>query len=91
MKSSIKQILREGIIMEARVKLDMPIPSDIKQIKDIFVKNGYKLYVVGGAVRDAILGKVPKDYLLNLLNFYQIPYIYNKRILWKRNFMCMFI
>lgn len=48
--------------MEARVKLDMPIPSDIKQIKDIFVKNGYKLYVVGGAVRDAILGKSPKDY-----------------------------
>lgn len=62
MKESIKQILREAIIMEARVKLDMPIPSDIKQIKDIFVKNGYKLYVVGGAVRDAILGKVPKDY-----------------------------
>ena len=91
MKSSIKQILREGIIMEARVKLDMPIPSDIKQIKDIFVKNGYKLYVVGGAVRDAILGKVPKDYLFNLLNFYQIPYIYNKTILWKKNFMSMFI
>lgn len=62
MKSSIKQILREGIIMEARVKLDMPIPNDIKQIKDIFVNNGYKLYVVGGAVRDAILGKVPKDW-----------------------------
>jgi tRNA nucleotidyltransferase/poly(A) polymerase len=62
MKSNIKQILREGIIMEARVKLDMPIPTDIKQIKDIFVKNGYKLYVVGGAVRDALLGKVPKDW-----------------------------
>ena len=62
MKSNIKQILREGIIMESRVKLNMPIPSDIKQIKDIFVKNGYKLYVVGGAVRDAILGKTPKDY-----------------------------
>jgi tRNA nucleotidyltransferase (CCA-adding enzyme) len=62
MKNNIKQILREGIIMEARVKLDMPIPSDIKQIKDIFVKNGYKLYVVGGAVRDALLGKAPKDF-----------------------------
>jgi tRNA nucleotidyltransferase/poly(A) polymerase len=62
MKSNIKQILREGIIMEARVKLDMPIPTDIKQIKDIFVKNGYKLYVVGGAVRDALLGKAPKDW-----------------------------
>ena len=62
MKSAIKQILREGIIVESRVKLNMPIPNDIKQIKDIFVKNGYKLYVVGGAVRDAILGKTPKDY-----------------------------
>ena len=42
MKSAIKQILREGIIVESRVKLNMPIPNDIKQIKDIFVKNGYK-------------------------------------------------
>ena len=62
MKETIKQILREGLIREARIKMSMPIPSDIKQIKDVFVKNGYKLYVVGGAVRDAILGKTPKDY-----------------------------
>jgi tRNA nucleotidyltransferase/poly(A) polymerase len=62
MKTTIKQILREGIIMESRVKLNIPIPNDIKQIKDIFIKNGYKLYVVGGAVRDALLGKTPKDY-----------------------------
>jgi len=62
MKETIKQILREGIIRESRVKMQIPIPSDIKQIKDVFVKNGYKLYVVGGAVRDAILGKTPKDY-----------------------------
>jgi tRNA nucleotidyltransferase/poly(A) polymerase len=62
MKQTIKQILREGIIKESRVKMNVPIPSDIKQIKDVFVKNGYKLYVVGGAVRDALLGKTPKDY-----------------------------
>lgn len=62
MKETIKQILREGLIREARIKMPMPIPSDIKQIKDVFVKNGFKLYVVGGAVRDAILGKTPKDY-----------------------------
>ena len=42
--------------------MNVPIPTDIKQIKDVFVKNGYKLYVVGGAVRDALLGKTPKDY-----------------------------
>jgi tRNA nucleotidyltransferase/poly(A) polymerase len=45
-----------------RIKFDIPIPKDIQQIKDVFKKNGFKLYVVGGAVRDALLGKTPKDY-----------------------------
>ena len=62
MKQTIKEILREGIIKEDRIKMNIPIPSDIQQIKDIFVKNGHKLYVVGGAVRDALLGKTPKDW-----------------------------
>ena len=62
MKQTIKQILREGIIKESRVKMQIPIPSDIQQIQQVFKKNGYKLYVVGGAVRDALLGKTPKDY-----------------------------
>jgi tRNA nucleotidyltransferase/poly(A) polymerase len=62
MKETIKQILREGIIREDRVKMNIPIPNDILEIKDVFVKNGYKLYVVGGAVRDALLGKTPKDW-----------------------------
>lgn len=47
---------------EIRLKKTIPVPSDILQIKDIFKKNGFKLYVVGGAVRDALLGKTPKDY-----------------------------
>ena len=62
MKVVIKQILREGLITEERTKFNLTIPDDIQTIKDIFKKNGYKLYVVGGAVRDAILGKTPKDY-----------------------------
>jgi tRNA nucleotidyltransferase/poly(A) polymerase len=62
MKTEIKQILREGLVMEQRIKFDIPIPEDIQQIQDVFKKNGYKLYVVGGAVRDALLGKTPKDY-----------------------------
>jgi len=65
MKENIKQILREGIIKEDRVKMNIPIPNDIKEIKDVFVKNGYKLYVVGGAVRDALLNKTPKDWDLS--------------------------
>lgn len=62
MKAQIRKILREGLITEERIKFDIPIPQDIQQIQNIFVKNGYKLYVVGGAVRDALLGKTPKDY-----------------------------
>lgn len=62
MKTKIKQILREGLVMEQRIKFDIPIPQDIQQIQNVFKKNGYKLYVVGGAVRDALLGKTPKDY-----------------------------
>lgn len=62
MKQEIKQILREGLILEQRIKFDLSIPSDIQEIKDVFKKNGFKLYVVGGAVRDALLGKTPKDY-----------------------------
>ena len=46
----------------AESKLKLNIPSDIKKIYKLFKKNGKQLYVVGGAVRDAILGKRPKDF-----------------------------
>jgi len=62
MQDKIKQILREGSEREIRMQFDIPIPSDIQTIKDIFKKNNFKLFVVGGAVRDALLGKTPKDY-----------------------------
>lgn len=40
----------------------MHIPKDILDIYKAFKKRGKKLYVVGGAVRDFVLGKEPKDY-----------------------------
>jgi tRNA nucleotidyltransferase (CCA-adding enzyme) len=45
-----------------RIKFDINIPEDILKIKDVFVKNNKKLFVVGGAVRDALLGETPKDF-----------------------------
>lgn len=54
--------LESGLITEQRIKFDIPVPEDILQIKDIFKKNGFKLFIVGGAVRDSLLGKTPKDY-----------------------------
>ena len=62
MKNEIKQILREGLIREERIKFAMNIPDDIKAIANIFKKNNYEIMVVGGAVRDALLGKAPKDF-----------------------------
>jgi len=62
MKTQIKDILREGLIREERIKFNLTIPDDIQQIKDIFKKNGFKLYVVGGAIRDFLLNKTIKDY-----------------------------
>ena len=48
------------LLTESKLKLN--IPSDIKKLHKLFKKNGKQLYVVGGAVRDAILGKSPKDF-----------------------------
>jgi tRNA nucleotidyltransferase/poly(A) polymerase len=62
MKNEIKQILREGLIREERIKFAMNIPSDIIMISKIFKENNYEIMVVGGAVRDALLGKSPKDF-----------------------------
>mgnify|MGYP001186407509 CR=1 FL=1 len=42
--------------------LKLNIPKDVIKIHKAFKKDGKKLYVVGGAIRDAILGKSPKDF-----------------------------
>ena len=38
------------------------IPAKIEYVIDVLQKNGFKAYIVGGCVRDSILGKVPYDY-----------------------------
>ena len=43
-----------------RVKIN--IPEAPKMLMGILENNGYRAYVVGGAVRDAILDKTPKDF-----------------------------
>jgi tRNA nucleotidyltransferase/poly(A) polymerase len=48
-------------IIEKNIPYKMDLPEDIYQIKKEFDKAGKKLYVVGGAVRDFYLGKLPHD------------------------------
>ena len=52
----------ELLPINERNKVFLRVPSDIKKIYKLFKKNKKQLYIVGGAVRDAILGKSPKDY-----------------------------
>lgn len=49
-------------INESTINIDMPLPNDIKLISNEFIKNGKDIFVVGGAVRDFVSGKQPKDY-----------------------------
>ena len=53
---------RELLPINERNKVFLRVPNDIKKIYKLFKKNKKQLYIVGGAVRDAILGKSPKDY-----------------------------
>ena len=65
--------------------LKLNIPNDVIKIHKAFKKNGKKLYVVGGAIRDAILGKSPKDFDLatdakpeeveKIAKAYDLPYV----------------
>ena len=43
-------------------KISLRVPQDIKKIYKLFRQAKKELYIVGGAVRDAILGKSPKDF-----------------------------
>ena len=41
---------------------EMKLPADVLLISDLFEKAGKKLFVVGGAVRDFLQNKTPKDF-----------------------------
>lgn len=42
--------------------MNIYIPSEVNCIINTFYKNNYEAYMVGGCVRDSILGHKPKDY-----------------------------
>ena len=44
-----------------RMHKEIELPSDLLELSKIFFEHGKKFYLVGGAVRDALLGKTPKD------------------------------
>lgn len=45
-----------------RTKFKIELPIDVLQMNKVFKSKGFELFVVGGAVRDALLGIKPKDF-----------------------------
>lgn len=65
LRLEIRKIIEKVILQEAgtvKVLFKMEIPEDIVKLKEIFKNNRHKLYLVGGSVRDAVLGVKPKDF-----------------------------
>ena len=42
--------------------MNIAIPADVTQIIDTLTASGHEAYIVGGCVRDSIMGVVPKDW-----------------------------
>jgi len=51
----------EGFVNET-LKREMKLPEEVLRISDLYRKAGKKLFVVGGAVRDFLQDKAPKDF-----------------------------
>lgn len=48
-------------ILESVINKKLPVPKDILELSKIFKQNGKKLYIVGGWVRDHLMGRSPED------------------------------
>lgn len=53
---------RKWYIGEEHINMKLAIPSSAEKILRILEENGYEAYVVGGCVRDSILGRRPDDW-----------------------------
>lgn len=65
LRALVRHLFKESLLNEKepqRIPFSFNLPSNVIVLSDIFNENGFELYVVGGAVRDMILGKEPKDY-----------------------------
>lgn len=44
------------------LNFNMNIPEDVQKILNVLHNNNYEAYIVGGCVRDTLMGKIPKDW-----------------------------
>ncbi len=59
---SSEPLLWVRILLGAQIMKNFSIPSEVSRIPETLEKAGYKAYLIGGCVRDLILGRKPKDW-----------------------------
>ena len=62
LREYIKELTESQVATPERLSLNIPIPNDLKDIHRRMKRAGRELFLVGGAVRDTLMGKSPKDY-----------------------------
>lgn len=60
----VEEAVSNRILSENPVRrnMDIPLPEDLLRLAGLFKLAGRQFYLVGGSVRDAILGQNPKDF-----------------------------
>jgi tRNA nucleotidyltransferase/poly(A) polymerase len=56
------KIIKKYKIFLEKLNTEIPLPNDILEISNAYIKAGKDIFLVGGAVRDFIQGINPKDY-----------------------------
>ena len=64
MMNLLHEYIKELILEQSpiRMRLNMRVPNDVRKIADLFKTANKEFYIVGGAVRDTLMNKTPKDY-----------------------------
>ena len=60
-RSQLLRLINEAVAAPVRMPLSIHVPDDLIKLHEMMRYAGKKLYLVGGAVRDALQGKPPKD------------------------------
>ena len=51
-------------ISESVIDKKLPVSKEIRELSELFKQNGKRLYIVGGCVRDHLMGRDPDDIYL---------------------------
>ena len=78
---AVENLPRRWFTGEEHTNMKLTIPSDAEEILRVLNENGHEAYVVGGCVRDSILGRCPNDWdITTSASPYQVKELFPRTI-----------